>query len=203
MALSLEEAKQLMTPEAKEKLRNVVNVNKPTINYSNKMNNDIVMQALCRAIDDGIIRPDDMDDTLIKLVNSSTNTVSYPKLIRSLNTIHKTNPNIVCVISLRDTKESTLEPLKEWIIDGKESNITYHRIFEYVLATYKITPHDVRIKMTETLKPTVVNNVAQLIAKYNLSSEEDREKIVISMRTITRLINMVGYMLFCEFRKMK
>ena len=198
--MTLEEAKQLMTDSARAKLKNVVNVNKPTINYSNKMNNDIVMQALCRAYDDGVIHADDMDDTLVKLINSSTNTLSYAKLIRSLKAIHQTNPRIACVITIKHPKDKMLEDVKEWIIDG-DNNVSFHRIFEFVLATYKILPHDVRVKMTETLKPTVVNNVAQLIAKYNISTEEEREKMVISIRTITRLVNMVGDIIYAEFKK--
>lgn len=200
MSLTLEEAKKLMTDSAKEKLRSVVNVNKPVINHANKMNNDIIMQALCRAIDSNIIHTDDMDDTLIKLVNSSTNTLSYAKLIRSLKTIHHTNPKIACIISMHNPKDISNESTVEWVIDGK-NDITFHMIFEYVLAKFGITPHDVRINMTKTLKPTVVNNVAQLIAKYNISTEEERSKIVISIRTITRLVNMSGWMLFAEFKK--
>jgi hypothetical protein len=55
--------------------------------------------------------------------------------------------------------------------------------------------------MTETLKPTVVNNVAQLVAKYSVASKEERNKMVISIRTITRLVNMSGYLIYAEFKK--
>jgi hypothetical protein len=55
--------------------------------------------------------------------------------------------------------------------------------------------------MTEMLKPTIVNNVAQLVAKYNsIESEEERKKITISISTITRLVNMSGYLLIAEFK---
>ena len=50
--ISLEEAKSMMTKDKREKLRNIVEVSKPSINFTNKMNNDIVMQALCRAVID-------------------------------------------------------------------------------------------------------------------------------------------------------
>ena len=198
--ISLEEAKSMMTKDKREKLRNIVEVSKPSINFTNKMNNDIVMQALCRAVEENIIYVSDLDDRLIKLLNSSTNTMSFPKLINTLNTIHKSNEKIVCVITLKKT-DIAQSTICEWVIDGK-NDITFHRIFEYVIKYFKVTPHDIRISMTKTLKPTVVNNVAQMVSKYLTSNEEERKKMVISIRTITRIVNMEGHLLFADFKKM-
>lgn len=198
--ISLEEAKSMMTKDKREKLRNIVEVSKPSINFTNKMNNDIVMQALCRAVEENIIHVSDLDDRLIKLLNSSTNTMSFPKLINTLNTIHKSNEKIACVITLKKT-DIAQSTICEWVIDGK-NDITFHRIFEYVIKYFKVTPHDIRISMTKTLKPTVVNNVAQMVSKYLTSNEEERKKMVISIRTITRIVNMEGHLLFADFKKM-
>ena len=55
----------------------------------------------------------------------------------------------------------------------------------------------VRNKMTETLKPTIVNNIAQLIAKYAVA--EDKDELTISINTISRLVNMTGNLIFAEF----
>ena len=196
--ISLEEAKKLMTKSSKEKLKKLVDLNLPKINFSNKINNDIVMQALCRAVEDDVIHISDLDDKLVKLLNSNTNTISIGKLNRALSVIRKTNPNIICYISLKDP-ESHLT-MNEWFIDGTDEYV-FHRMFEYVLTEFKITPHIIRNKMTETLKPTVVNNVAQLVAKYSVASKEERNKMVISIRTITRLVNMSGYLIYAEFKK--
>jgi hypothetical protein len=53
--------------------------------------------------------------------------------------------------------------------------------------------------MTKTLKPTIVNNVSQLVSKWRKSSDEDRAKMVISVTTIQRLVNMTGDILMAEF----
>ena len=125
--------------------------------------------------------------------------MSFPKLINTLNTIHNSNEKIACVITLKKT-DIAQSTICEWVIDGK-NDITFHRIFEYVIKYFKVTPHDIRINMTKTLKPTVVNNVAQMVSKYLTSDEEERKKMVISIRTITRIVNMEGYLLFADFKK--
>ena len=198
--ISLDEAKKLMTKEKSEKLRQVVCDSTPTINFSNKLHNDIIMSALCDAVSDDVIHVSDLDDKLIKLLNSNTNTISFPKLINALHTIHETNPSIVCHIKLTKPDPAFPETINYWTIDGK-NGLSFHDIFEYVVKKFEITPREIRVKMTKTLKPTVVNNVAQLVAKYFTSTKEEQQKMVISIKTISRLVNMIGMQLSAEFRK--
>ena len=201
MPLTLEEAKAMMTEEASNKLKKVVDNNDTTIDCSNKVNKDILMSALCRAIESGVITVDDLDDKLIKLLNSDTSTLSYSKLLYVLNVIHKTKPNIVCEISIHKPHIPSPELIKRWgIYDDK---LTFHDILKYVLDYFNITPHDVRVEMTKILKPTVVNNVAQLVANFQKASEEERKKMIISIVVITRLVTMSGCMIYAEFKKIK
>ena len=198
--ISLEEAKGMMTEEKTEKLRKLVTNSTPVINLSNKLHNDIIMAALCDAVENDVIHVNDLDDKLVKLLNSNTNTLSYPKLINILNTIHMTNPKIVCHIKLFEPDPAFPTLINEWFIDGK-NDISFHNIFEYVIKKFEITPREIRVKMTETLKPTVVNNVAQLVAKYVVSTKEQQQSMVISIKTICRLVNMVGKIMTAEFIK--
>lgn len=195
--LTVEMAKKLFTKEAKDRLQQVVDRNKPTINFSNKLNNDMLMQALCRAVSQNTINISNLDEKTIKLLNSSTNTISYPKLLNILDVIHMTNDNIKCHIEIKDPNKGS-SVIKEWFIHGKD-DVTFIQIFDFVISYFEITPYMVRELMTKTLKPTVVNNVAQFVAKYQAASKEERESFVVSIRTITRLVNMKGYLIFAEF----
>lgn len=190
-------AKKLFTKEAKDRLQQVVDRNKPTINFSNKLNNDMLMQALCRAVSQNTINISNLDEKTIKLLNSSTNTISYPKLLNILDVIHMTNDNIKCHIEIKDPNKGS-SVIKEWFIHDKD-DVTFIQIFDFVISYFEITPYMVRELMTKTLKPTVVNNVAQFVAKYQAASKEERESFVVSIRTITRLVNMKGYLIFAEF----
>lgn len=198
--LTVEMAKKLFTKEAKDRLQQVVDRNKPSINFSNKLNNDMLMQALCRAVAQNTINVSNLDEKTIKLLNSSTNTISYPKLINILDVIHITNDNIKCHIEIKDPKADKINPpvIKEWFIHDKD-DATFIQIFDFVVFHFKITPCMVRELMTQTLKPTVVNNVAQFVAKYQAATEEERKSFVVSIRTITRLVNMMGYLIFADF----
>ena len=201
MTLSLEQAKALMTVESSEKLRHVVDNTITTIDFSNKVNKDIIMGAMCRAVESGLIRINDLDDKLIKLLNSDTNTMSYSKLIYALNTIHATNPRIVCEISIYKPASPKARLVRLWnIYDNKT---TFNDIFEFVLKEFNISPHDIRVEMTKTLKPTVVNNVAQLAANFLKSNKEERKKIIISIVAITRLVNMSNHLIYANFKKLK
>jgi hypothetical protein len=54
--------------------------------------------------------------------------------------------------------------------------------------------------MGEMFKMTIVNNVAQLLGKYEtLKTDEEKKQIPISISTITRLVNMSHHLLFAEF----
>ena len=55
--------------------------------------------------------------------------------------------------------------------------------------------------MTKQLKSTIVNNVAQLVAKYKmLDDESEKERLTISISTITRLVLMSDHLLIAEFK---
>ena len=190
--MTLQEAKELMTKEDCEHLREITTV-KPEIDFSHKVNNDILMTALCKAVAEETIQPISLNDRIVKLLNSETNTISQTKLEEILKIIHKNQPKMYCCITLYD---ANMTPRYEWDL---YDNISFLPIFDYVVKLYEITPTTVRHHMTQTLKPTIVNNVSQLVSKYHKSTEEERNKMMISITTIQRLVNMSGDILFAEF----
>jgi hypothetical protein len=150
--MSLEEAKQLMTSESLDKLRTMVT--KPMeIDVSQKVGNDIIMAAFCQAVMTGVIHEWALNDKLVKLLNSDTNTISSSKLNYIMDVIHVEQPSIVLEVRLY-TNEMKL--MKTWVLDGTQS---FNHIFEYVLNEFEITPHMIRTKLTDTLKTTIVNNI--------------------------------------------
>ena len=197
MGITLEEAKNMMNQESIDKLKSMVTTN-PVVNMDNKVNNDILMQALCRAVTEDVIHISSLDDKTIKLLNSPTNTLSQTKLGDILQKIRQHQPNIVCVVSLMNQDMS--ETLHEWTFTGPITK--FNGMFETVVRDFDITPSVIRNKMVNTLKPTIVNNIAQLIAKYENAEVDERENINVSINTITRLVNMEGHLLFAEFKEM-
>ena len=193
--MTLEEAKSLMTPESLAKLRETTSLC-PRINVDNKANNDILMAALCIATSSGVIKPESLDDKTIKLLNAKTNTLSPSKLGHILQIVNQTQPGIVCDISLVKPID---EVIKVWRFTNE--NVSFTDMFAYVLEYFKLSPSIVRTKMSEILKPTIVNNIAQLVAKYTYGDEHDRAEINVSITTITRLVNMCDYMLLAEFKR--
>lgn len=193
--ISLEDAKAMVSSESLSRLKSVVTP-KPIINMEAKVNNDILMSALCTAVSNGVIKQSSLDDRLIKLLNSATNTLSAGKLGDILSHLRTVQPNMSCVITLMEPDMSDV--VNEWVFIGPD--VYFNKLFEYVIEHFEITPTIVRNKMTEMLKPTIVNNVAQLIAKYNnITDEKEKQNITISISTITRLVNMSGYILMAEF----
>lgn len=195
--MTLEEAKQLMTPEALSNLREATTL-RPTINMDNKANNDILMNALCKAVNENVILVDSLDDKTVKLLNAKTNTLSPSKLGGIIDTVRESQPNIVCYVSLVKPID---EVIKIWTFDNK--NVNFIDMFGFILEYFDLSPNTVRIKMGEMLKPTIVNNIAQLVAKYQYGDEKDKESINVSITTLTRLVNMCDHMLFAEFKKAK
>lgn len=195
--MTLEEAKQLMTPEALSNLREATTL-RPTINMDNKANNDILMNALCKAVNENVILVDSLDDKTVKLLNAKTNTLSPSKLGGIIDTVRESQPNIVCYVSLVKPID---EVIKIWTFDNK--NVNFIDMFGFILEYFDLSPNTVRIKMGEMLKPTIVNNIAQLVAKYQYGDEKDKESINVSITTLTRLVNMCDHMLFAEFKKSK
>ena len=194
--ISLEDAKALVSSDSLEKLKEVVYA-KPVVDVKGKANCDILMTALCRAVTNGTIRQTALDDRIIKLLNASTSTLSAKKLTLILRQVRTIQPNMECIITL---KSPGLQPetVAEWSYDGTEE-VSFISIFDYVINKFDITPSMVRTKMGEMLKLTIVNNIAQLVAKYQNSTELERSVIPVSISTVSRLVNMCGYLLYAEF----
>lgn len=192
MEITLEQAKAMMTKEALEKLNKVV-VSHPTINVEKKANCDILMQALCRGVVDGVIHVESLDDRLVKLLNAKTNTLSPTKLGEILTTIRKHQPKIACVIEVREPINDDL--VRKWVFTGPEVKFT--KMLEDIIKTFEITPTLVRTKMTETLKSTIVNNIAQTVARF-LNGDPEQN---VSVTTVSRLVNMCGYLIYAEFKE--
>ena len=194
MNITLEQAKAMMTKESIENLKEVV-TSHPNINTENKVNCDILMQALCRAVAEEVIIPEALDDRLVKLLNAKTNTLSPIKLGDILTHIRKHQPKMACILTMLDARDDTV--IREWIFVGPEVNFT--EVLGDVIKIFDITPSVVRTKMTETLKPTIVNNIAQCVAKY--LNKKDNEEMNVSITTISRLVNMSDHLLYADFKE--
>lgn len=194
--MNIQEAKAMLSPEAMEKLHEVVDI-KPVIDISKKVNNDILMTAFCKAVIEEVIKPSSLNDRLVKLLNSETNTISQSKLKEILDIVHEKQPNICCAIMMDDYDGMDVIPRYDWVY--KNNDVNFVIPFRTVLNFYNITPSDVRRKMTTTLKSTIVNNVSQLVSKFYKSTEEEQNKMIISISTIQRLVNMSGGCLTAEF----
>ena len=192
MNITLEQAKAMMTPEAIENLKQVV-ISHPNINTDRKANCDILMQALCRAVADDVIHPESLDDRLVKLLNAKTNTLSPSKLGEILEHIRKTQPNMCCVIRVLEPVNDEL--VKKWVFTGPICR--FSGMLGEIIKMFEITPTMVRNKMTETLKPTIVNNIAQCVAKY----QNDEPDLNVSITTISRLVNMCTHMIYADFEE--
>jgi hypothetical protein len=151
------------------------------------------MQALCRAVQDEVIQPESLNDKVVKLLNAKTSTLSPPKLGDILSSIRKHQPNIGCMIEVREPIHDDV--IRRWVFTGPEVN--FDQMFGEIIRLFNITPSLVRSKMTETLKPTIVNNIAQVVAKY-LNNEDD---LNVSITTVTRLVGMCGYLIYAEFKE--
>lgn len=197
--ISIEEAKAMMSDGAISKLRDIV-IPQPIVNMNQKVNNDIIMSALCRAVSDDVIHMSSLNERIIKLLNSPTNTLSAVKVGGILSHVRKTQPNMCCVITLKTGDMNTI--INEWVFTGPE--VYFNKIFEFVIEYFEITPAIVRNKMTNMLKTTIVNNVAQLVAKYaSLDNEEEKKQLTISISTVSRLVNMSDHILLAEFKEVK
>ena len=194
--ISLAEAKSMMTESSLEHLKDTVTP-KPTINTSTKINNDIIMAALCIAVDNGTIKTSSLDDRMVKLLNSPTNTLSAAKLGDIVVHLRKRQPGMACIISLKKGGPVG-EVLKEWVIS--DAGISFNPILDYVLETFDITPSMVRTQLTDLLKVTIVNNVAQFVAKYQSCDDASKSNMNVSISTITRLVNMMHHILIAEFK---
>jgi len=193
--MTLQEAKSMMTQASLEKLHDVVEV-KPIVDTSHKIHNDILMTALCKAVNEGVIKPQSLNERLIKLLNSETVTISQSKLTEILQSIQRVQPKMICVVTMTDLE---FRKTGEWVFVNYANFIP---MFGEVLQFYHITPADIRKKMVETLKPTIVNNVSQLVSKYYKANDVERDGMMVSITTIQRLVNMSGGILTAEFKEM-
>ena len=192
--MTLEEAKKLMTPEAREKLHKLIS--KPDeIDISKKVGNDIVMSAFCQATLTGIIQQRSISQKMMKLLNSDTNTMSDIKLKEILDTVHKQQPDVTCVISLRNNLN---EDLVRWYMYNE---VSFTPILAYIIKNLHITPQIVRVKLANTLKTTIVNNMSQLVSKFNSISDEEKKEFRVSIMSITRLVNMAEHILVAHFEE--
>lgn len=190
--MTLEEAKNLMTPEAKEKLHKLIS--KPDeIDISKKVGNDIIMSAFCQGVLTGVIQQRSVSDKMVKLLNSDTNTMSDIKLAEILNVIHKQQKDIVCTIYLRNNLN---EDLMRW---NMYDVVSFEPILGYIINVLGITPQLVRTKLADTLKSTIVNNMSQLVSKFNSLNDDEKKEFRVSIMSITRLVNMCGYIIIAKF----
>ena len=190
--MTIQEAKQLMTPEAKQKLHELIS--KPEeIDVSKKVGNDVIMAAFCQAVMEGVIQPCSLSPKLTKLLNSDTNTISDIKLDDIMKVIHKNQPDMVCDIRIC---KANGDP---WYIFRLYEDFRFVSILLFVKELFSITPQMVRMKLQDTLKTTIVNNVSQLISKIDNSTEEERMELRVSITTITRLVNMTGHICMSKF----
>ena len=192
--MTVEEAKALMTPTAISHLKDMVSEN-IIIDTSKKSACDIIMAAMCKAVEMDVIHKTSLNQQFVNVLNSSTNTISQTKLGDFLALMNQRQPNIACVITL--WKPDMSEVMEEWIF--KTPNPTFNKTYEYVVDTFHITPDIVRRELSKVLKPTIANNVAQFTMKYATSPNKD--ELVVSITTITRLVNMVNHIITCEFKE--
>lgn len=191
--MNLEEAKALMKPAAMENLKHIT-TEQIEIDMSKKVNMDAIMVALCKAIKTEVIKPSSLSTTLVKMLNSSTNTVSQSKLGEILDQVKQSQPNIQCVVKILSADLTVCK--REWVFTSS-LNCQFNDMFEYVVSTFGITPQEVREKLSKLLKPSIANNIGQFIVKYQTSNHKD--ELVVSITTIARLVNMEKHILTVEF----
>ena len=191
--MTLEEAKALMQPTAIQHLKDMVAEN-VVIDVSKKSACDILMSAFIKAVEDDVIHKLSLNQAFVNMLNSTTNTMSQSKLGDLMKLLNERQPEIGCVFTLYD---GNMEPIEEWIF--KTPNPKFNGMFEYVIAYFNITPAMIREKLAMVLKQTIANNIAQFCLKYQTTDNHD--DMVVSVTTITRLVNMMNHIITCEFRE--
>ena len=190
--MTVEEAKQLMTPESLDKLRKMVS--KPLeIDFSRKVNCDLVMGALCKAVQTGVIQPKSLNEKLIKLLNSDTSTISDSTLSYILDVVHKNQPTLAFEVTLY---EANMDRIAKWTMFR---DARFNVIFDFILTQFEITPQMVRAQLIDTFRPTIVNNLGQLVSRFLSMSGEEKFNQTISMSTVQRLVTMSKRIIMGEF----
>ena len=190
--MTIEDAKKLMSESSFQKLKELV-ARPVEIDMSKKVGNDIIMAAFCQAVSTGVIKSESLNTKLVKLLNSDTNTISDTKLDELLKIVHTNQPDIACRIDITDSKMRHIFTYWEY------ENVRYQSIFRDILRLFKITPQMIRSKMTKTLKPTIVNNIGQLVSKFLNANKEEQDNIRVSITTIHHIVNMTGNIMTAQF----
>jgi hypothetical protein len=187
----INQAREQMTEESWEKLREITAKASMTLNENKKnpINNDICMSAFCKAIKDKVISKETLTKhpSLIRLYNATTNKLSDWKLQDILKDIHDCQPKAYIKLSISYGDEI----IKEFIFIEE---VSFNGIFRWVLGHFKITPQMVRTDMHKKLgiPLSTVNNIGQILSRV------DDDNLVVSIMTITRLVNMVDHTIQCE-----
>lgn len=193
--ITLDEARKMMTTEARNNLNKVVKPSSNTLldNNKNVINNDVLMAAFCKSIKDEIISTEALnnDPMLVKLYNSQTNKLSDWKVEKILQSIHSVQPKMACVITIQN---GHLDTLKEFVYTTK---VHFHELFKWVVTHFKITPQLVRQEMVKKLDipHSTTNNIGQDLSKV------DDPTVSVSIITISRLVNMMDHIIKAEFKE--
>jgi hypothetical protein len=202
--MTLEELKALSgvecTPEIMAKQRQMTDDNQFAINVDreNKVDQDVLMTALCRAIPEGIIEAKSLNAMIYKLWKSSTNSINQDKLEKIINHIREFQPNFVCRVNLNQLANGERRVYQEWMFTGPV--VKFNGMYEDIVERFGITAQMIRADMPKTLQQTngknIVNNTAHDVTRYHPDK-------ILSIKFITRLVNMCGYVLHAEFLNLK
>ena len=196
--MTIEEAKALMQPTAVQHLKDVVAEN-VVIDTSKKSACDILMSAFCKAVTDEtpVIKKSSLNEYFVHMLNGTTNTMSQSKLGELMTLLNERQPEVACVITLYNSDMTDV--INEWVF--KTPNPTFNGMYEFVIDHFKITPSMIREKLSTVLKQTIANNIAQFCLKYQ--STDNHNDMIVSITTITRLVNMMGAIITCEFKEVQ
>lgn len=192
---ALDKAKALMDKNAWDNLNKIVKPSNTILldNNKNVINNDVLMDAYCKAIKDGIINQKALSSNpmLVRLYNSQTNKLSAWKVEKILQNIHTIQSKMACVITIQN---GNLDNIKEFIYTDE---VNFHQLFKWVVEYFQITPQLVRQEMVKKLDlpHSTTNNIGQDLSKI------DDPNATVSIVTISRLVNMMDHIIRCEFKE--
>ncbi len=194
--MTIEEARALMQPTAVQHLKDVVAEN-VVIDVSKKSACDILMSAFCKAVTDEnpVIKKSSLNDYFVHMLNGTTNTMSQSKLGDLIALLNEHQPNVVCIFTLYNGDMTDV--INEWVF--KTNTPTFNGMYEFIIEYFKITPSMIRERLSTVLKQTIANNIAQFTLKYQSTDKHD--DMIVSITTITRLVNMMGAIITCEFKE--
>ena len=182
--MTIEEAKALMTPQALEHLNEVVC---PWEIDIEKKDCDIVMSALCKAVEENVVKITSLDENTVQILNSDTSTLTAQKLKDALTAIRH-HQDMICLIFLKYHDNKV-------VFDIGDDVVTYNGIFDWVIKTCDVTSIGIRKNMSGKYKASVINNIAQLITKHHTNPDEP-----ISIKNITRIFTSYGGIITCVIK---